>query len=177
MLSIEVTGNDLSELNKESGGHRVQRIPPTERRGRVHSSTVTIAIIDPKEIANVEFNERDFRIEWFSGSGAGGQHRNKTQNCCRLIHIPTGLMATAQCRSRENSFNDAKTALLDRIRKMQSTKIYAEESSLRKQQVGSGQRGDKMRTYRFQDDAVKDHHTGNSASCVKVLAGNFDLLW
>ena len=164
-------------LNKESGGHRIQRISPTEKRGRVHSSTVTVAVVNPLEQKRIEYNDRDFRIEWYSGSGAGGQHRNKTQNCCRLIHIPSGTMATAQCRSRENSFTEAKAALLERINRASLSASYAELSSSRKQQVGSGQRGDKVRTYRFQDDVVKDHNSGNSVSCQKVLSGHFDLLW
>ena len=175
-LHIEIQGNDLTGLENESGGHRIQRIPPTERKGRVHTSTVTVAIIDPN-IPDFSINENDLRIEWYSGTGAGGQHRNKHQNSCRITHIPTGMVATAQCRSRQNSYNEA----LDTIKKRfdnQLTNTYNNNLSLdRKSQVGSGQRGDKIRTYRFQDDRVQDHITGKTSSVNKILKGNFDLLW
>ncbi len=163
-------------LENEAGGHRIQRVPPTERKGRVHSSTVTVAIINP-EIKEKEYSDADFKIEWYSGTGAGGQHRNKHQNSCRITHINTGQVATAQCRSRLNSLEQAKTSLLEQLKFGDKKEYYSELSANRKNQVGSGMRGDKMRTYRFQDDIVKDHATGNSASVVKVLKGNFDLLW
>lgn len=176
-MTIEVEGDDLTELNNEAGGHRIQRVPPTERKGRVHTSTVTVAIIDPRDVKEVTFNDKDFRIEWYSGTGAGGQHRNKHQNSCRLTHIPTGMVATAQCRSRENSLNETKSTLLFRLNNAASNGQQLEESQARKAQIGSGMRGDKRRTYRFQDDIVKDDINGSSASVAKVLAGNFDLLW
>jgi peptide chain release factor 1 len=142
----------------------------------VHTSTVTVAVIDPT-IQKIEYKESDFKIEWFSGTGAGGQHRNKHQNSCRITHLLTGEVATAQCRSRQDSQNQAKSALLEQLK----TKDYREFKSVldsnRKQQVGSGMRGDKIRTYRFQDDIVKDHITGKQASVKQVLKGNFDLLW
>ena len=176
-LSIEVEGEDLSELTNESGGHRIQRVPPTERKGRVHSSTVTVAVVDPLAVKSVVFNERDFKVEWYSGTGAGGQHRNKHQNSCRITHLASGTVATAQCRSRENSFEEAKASVLSRLNRGQSAAAYQELALNRKNQVGSGERGDKMRTYRFQDNTVKDHRTGKQAQTDKVLAGNFHLLW
>jgi len=134
-------------------------------------------VIDPLELKSVHFNDTDFKIEWYSGTGAGGQHRNKHQNSCRLTHIPTGTVTTAQCRSRENSLNEAKATILERLEKLQSRRAYEVAATDRKQQVGSGQRGDKIRTYRFQDGQVLDHQTNKRASIDKVLAGNFDLLW
>lgn len=174
---MEISADNLAELNKEAGGHRIQRVPPTERKGRVHSSTVTVAIIDPLAVQVVEFNDRDFSVQWYSGTGAGGQHRNKHQNSCRITHNETGVVATAQCRSRENSLNEAKLAILDRLNKSQSSQAHEALASSRKEQVGSGMRGDKIRTYRFQDNTAKDHETGRQAQLSRVLAGNFDLLW
>jgi peptide chain release factor 1 len=163
-------------LNNECGGHRIQRIPPTERKGRVHTSTVTVAVINP-EIQRLEIKDEDFKIEWFSGTGAGGQHRNKHQNSCRITHIPTGKVSISQSRSRTNSLDDAKNSLIERLiseDRYEKVKVLTE---IRKEQVGSGMRGDKIRTYRFQDDIVKDHNTGKSSSVEKIMKGNFDLLW
>lgn len=125
----------------------------------------------------MEFNATDFKVEWYSGTGAGGQHRNKHQNSCRITHIPTDSVATAQCRSRENSLNEAKTAILARINGRLSQAHSEAQASERKSQVGTGERGDKIRTYRFQDNVVKDHRTGKTAQTSKVMAGFFDLLW
>ena len=175
--SLLVEGADLSGLYNEPGGHRIQRIPPTERRGRVHTSTVTVAVIDSNTKVIASIANSDIKIEWYSGTGAGGQHRNKHQNSCRLTHLPTGTVTTAQCRSRQTSYDQAYTALKQAV-DQKSHLIYNNGiASDRKQQVGSGMRGDKIRTYRFQDDVVKDHVTDKTASVKQVLAGNFDLLW
>lgn len=176
--SIEVEGADLSGLENEPGGHRIQRVPPTERKGRVHTSTVTVAVIDRMaEIESATIPETDLKVEWYSGTGAGGQHRNKHQNSCRITHIPTGVIVTAQCRSRQNSYNEAITELQSRIDNEVKRQYNNTVASDRRTQVGSGMRGDKIRTYRFQDDNVQDHVTGKRSSVKKVLSGNFDLLW
>ena len=174
--SLEVQGDDLSGLENEPGGHRIQRVPPTERKGRVHTSTVTVAIIDPSK-PKFTLDQKDLRIEWYSGTGAGGQHRNKHQNSARVTHIPTGTVVTAQCRSRENSLAQAMQTMTERLDDRAQMQYNNAIASNRKQQVGSGMRGDKIRTYRFQDDRVQDHITGNVASVKKVLSGHFDLLW
>jgi len=152
-------------------------VPPTERKGRVHTSTVTVAVIDPQEKKEVVWNDKDFKVEWYSGTGAGGQHRNKHQNSCRITHIATGSVATAQCRSRENSLNEAKSAILERLNSVASTEQHKQQSKEKKEQVGSGMRGDKIRTYMDQHGIVKDHQTDKSASFNKIMSGNFELLW
>lgn len=125
----------------------------------------------------MSFNERDFRVEWYSGTGCGGQHRNKHQNSCRITHIPTGMVATAQCRSRETSLLQAKQAILQKVNGHQQEAFSSSESADRKAQVGSGERGDKIRTYRFQDNITKDHRTGKTAPTGRVMDGHFDALW
>lgn len=125
----------------------------------------------------MEINESDLKIEWYSGTGAGGQHRNKHQNSCRLTHLPTGVLVTAQCRSRQNSYDQARAEIVERVLSSARNLYHKDVSLDRKKQVGSGMRGDKIRTYRFQDDRVQDHITGKSASCEKVLKGNFNLMW
>lgn len=176
--SIEVEGADLSGLDNEPGGHRIQRVPPTERKGRVHTSTVTVAVIDRMtETGSVSIPQSDLKVEWYSGTGAGGQHRNKHQNSARITHLPSGIIVTAQCRSRQNSFEQAMAEIQQRVDNEFKQQYNSSIASDRKQQVGSGMRGDKIRTYRFQDDTVQDHLTGKKGSVKKVLNGNFNLLW
>lgn len=164
----------------EAGGHRIQRVSPTERHGRVHTSTVTVAVIDPArniEHACTKRSSNDFKLEWYSGSGAGGQHRNKHQNSCRITHIPTGVVKTAQTRNRKASQQDAMESLITHLDSMYAQMKRSAFDCERKTQMGSGMRGDKIRTYRFQDDRVEDHQTGRGASCKKVMSGNFEVLW
>lgn len=153
-------------------------MPPTERKGRVHTSTVTVAVIDgSSDPDSVAISKNDLKIEWYSGTGAGGQYRNKHQNSCRITHIPTGIIAKAECRSRQNSFEEAVAAIQQRV-DFELKELYNNNIAKdRKRQVGSGMRGDKIRTYRFQDDRVQDHLTGKSAKCSTILKGNVDLLW
>lgn len=175
---LQVEGADLSSLQNESGGHRIQRVPPTEKRGRVHTSTVTVAVIDREvECDPTPIPEHELRVEWYSGTGKGGQHRNKHQNSCRLTHIPSRIVATAQTRSRNSSYEQALKEVQKRLDESRQKSYTTNIATDRKQQVGSGMRGDKIRTYRFQDDTVQDHLTGKRASASKILRGAFDKLW
>ena len=135
-----------------------------------------MAVID-ESTPKIKVLDADLKIEWYSGTGAGGQHRNKHQNSCRITHTPTGITATAQCRSRQNSLDQAKSTIFSQVDNLVKSQYNNTIACDRKQQVGSGMRGDKIRTYRFQDDVVKDHRTNKSANTKKVLAGNFNLLW
>jgi len=177
---------DPSALENEIGGHRHQRVPPTEKRGRIHTSTVTVAVLGAADSFGGDGaatsiyqrrSESDFEIQWFSGSGAGGQNRNRVLESARVRHIPTGTVRTAQTRSRENSLKLAMASLTAELDRMAVDATDRAENGIRKIQVGSGQRGDKIRTYRWQDDRVTDGRTGKTASCRKVMLGHFDLLW
>lgn len=137
---------------------------------------MTVAVVDPQVISTV-IRDHDLAIDWYSGTGAGGQHRNKHQNSCRITHIPTGITAKAECRSRTNSLAEATQAIQKRVDQLLQNRYNNDLASDRKTQVGTGMRGDKIRTYRFQDDQVQDHVTGKRASTKKVLQGNFELLW
>jgi len=155
-------------------------VPPTEKRGRVHTSTVTVAVLPLASATAASWDkiqDADITTEWFSGTGKGGQHRNKHQNSCRLRHEPTGIVVTAQCRKRSQSYAEAHTELERRVREQLDTQSQSERSALRSSQVGSGMRADKIRTYRFQDDQIKDHQTGRTAKCSQVMRGRFDLLY
>lgn len=160
----------------EAGGHRIQRVPPTERKGRVHTSTVTVAVLDPMAQAP-KLNEKDLKIEWYSGSGAGGQHRNKHQNSCRIVHLPSGITRKAETRHRQSSFNEALSGLSKAVVESFRTRVFGETGSVRRDQLGSGQRGDKRRTYRFQDNTVVDHITGRKSRCTDLMAGKFENVW
>ena len=130
--------------------------------------------LDPKYSLTTD---EHFRIEWFSGTGAGGQHRNKKMNSCRLIHIPTGIVEARQGRKRASNLKEAKDAILKRLSSAKASQASYASTSIKKEQVGSGMRGDKIRTYRFQDDRVADHQSGKHATCSKVLKGWFEKLW
>lgn len=174
-IKIEVSGKSLN-LEREAGGHRIQRVPPTEKRGRVQTSSVTVAVVDDIDISK-EYTDDDFSVEWFSGTGKGGQHKNKVQCSCRVIHKETGLSETRQSRSRKNNYRDAKESLIKRLKQNQSSTVKNEIDATRKNQVGSGMRGDKIRTYRFQDDVVTDHISNKRAKVSKVMKGQFSLLY
>lgn len=146
----------------------------------MHTSSVTVAVIDPNTPTDKRYtltDDQHFTVEWFSGTGKGGQHRNKRQNCCRVIHKPTGISEARQGRKRESNLREAKQALLVRLRNSGNDFSLGKINLNRKNQVGSGMRADKIRTYRFQDNRVVDHQSGLKTSCSKILKGHFDLLW
>ncbi len=134
-------------------------------------------MLDKLEKQTVEIKDKDLQIDWFSGTGAGGQHRNKHQNSCRLTHSPTGIVVTAQTRSRENSYKQAFNELLTRLTDITHSQQHGELADLKRNQVGSGMRGDKIRTVRFQDDQANDHRTGKRIRAEDYLRGHMDRLW
>lgn len=179
-IHIAVEGPDLTHLRSEAGGHRLQRVPPTERKGRVHTSTVVVAVIDSAQHARADYSDidrRDLHVEWYSGSGGGGQHRNKHQNSCRLTHIPTGIVKSAQTRSRDSSYKEALRDLTQVLQSNASHLSMVTRSADRKNQMGSGMRGDKIRTYRFQDNVATDHNSGKKVPLSKYMNGFVDMLW
>lgn len=175
--SFQIVGQDLSGLSNEVGGHRVQRVPPTEKRGRVHTSTVTVAVLESESDAPIDIEDSDFRVQWFSGTGKGGQHRNKHQNSCRVTHEPTGLTESRQGRHREANLTQAMAALRLRIQEQSSMDSALQRSQEKRRQVGSGMRGDKTVTIRFQDDKAVNHITGKSTSAAKYMKGFMDKTW
>lgn len=176
-ITIEIEGADLNKLEQEAGGHRLQRIPPTERSGRVHTSTVTVAVLDPGENVLVDIRDADLKVEWFSGTGAGGQHRNKHQNSCRLTHLPSGLCVTAQTRNRDSSFKQALGELRLRLERLETDRLSRSFGQTKKKQIGSGQRGDKIRTIRFQDDRATDHRNNRRIKADDYMRGGMYKLW
>ena len=117
------------------------------------------------------------RIEWYSGTGCGGQNRNKVKASCRLTHLPSGIVKTSQCRTRETSYSTALLDLTKALDRLNNHKIAAELSMQRKNQMGSGCRTDRIRTYRYQDNVVIDHRKDKKASLTEILKGNFNKMW
>lgn len=185
MLTITVEGNSLDRLDNEAGAHRLQRVPPTERQGRVHTSTVTVTVLGENAQsaeATAPYMLRqpsDYKMEWFNGTTkAGGQHHQKCATCCRMTHAPTGIVRTAQTRSRVNSQQLAQAALNEELDRLAAKAHGSVVNGVRKAQVGNGERaGVKRRTWRFQEDAVIDHITGRRARAADVMTGRFEALW
>ncbi|CAB1367622.1 peptide chain release factor 1 [Denitratisoma oestradiolicum] len=148
-----------SKLKFESGGHRVQRVPETESQGRIHTSACTVAVMpEADELAAVEINPADIRIDTFRASGAGGQHINKTDSAVRITHLPTGIVVECQDdRSQHRNKAQAMSVLAARINDAQARAQQQQIASTRKSLVGSGDRSERIRTYNFPQGRITDH--------------------
>jgi peptide chain release factor 1 len=151
-------------------------VPEGERNGRVHSSTVTVSVLEQDD-ATFRLDDRDLRLRWFSGTGKGGQHRNKHQNSVEVVHVPTGVSRSAQTRSRETSLREARTALEKALAQRHEGRAAASTNRVRTEQIGTGERSDKRRTLRFRDDRVVDHFTGRTTSVTRFMKGDISGLW
>ncbi|MGI6497736.1 MAG: peptide chain release factor 1 [Oscillospiraceae bacterium] len=178
-ISFLIEGDGAySRLKFESGVHRVQRVPDTESGGRVHTSTVTVAVLPEAEDVELEINPADLQIDTFRASGAGGQHVNKTESAIRITHLPTGLVVEcqderSQHKNREKAMKVLRAKLLEAERDKQASAIAAE----RKSQVGTGMRNERIRTYNFPQGRITDHRIGLTLYKIDaVMDGDLDEL-
>lgn len=161
----------LEKFKAESGGHRFQRVPPTEKRGRVQSSTVTVAVLAVQAAGAVEIRPQDLVIETYRASGPGGQHKNVTDSAVRIRHVPTGIVACSAAKSQHRNRELAMTVLRARLADGAREKAEADRNGQRKSQIGSGQRSDKIRTCAFQRGRVENHLNGKRVQLERYLKG------
>jgi len=159
----------------ESGGHRVQRVPETETKGRVHTSAATVAVLPEVEEVEVTIDPQDLRVDTYRSSGAGGQHVNKTESAVRITHIPTGtVVACQEERSQLKNKQRAMALLRARIYEAQKRALAAARAAERKEQVGSGDRSDRVRTYNFAQDRMTDHRLNRNFTLSQILEGKLE---
>ena len=176
-IILEISGKDsLAKMKNESGVHRVQRIPETEKSGRIHTSTASVAVLPKAKSTDMEIRPEDIRIDTYRASGPGGQYVNKTSSAVRVTHIPSGLVVSSQeGRIQQENRELAMTILRSRLLQRREEEEAKARGDMRKQQIGTGERSEKIRTYNFPQDRITDHRIGKNWSNIKhIMDGHID---
>ena len=176
-LTLEISGSDAYDaLRYETGVHRVQRIPLTEKSGRIHTSTASVAVLPIRAKSKMEINPADIQIEFSRSGGAGGQNVNKVETAVRLIHTPTGIdVRSSSERSQQANREKAMQILSAKLEQLHEEKEAREHAAERKAQIGTGDRSEKIRTYNYLQDRVTDHRINTSwHNLPKIIAGGID---
>lgn len=169
VFSINADGA-FSQLKHESGVHRVQRVPATETGGRIHTSTATVAVMPEAEEAEIEINANDLEISTFRSSSAGGQHMQKNETAIRIVHKPSGIVVTCQDeRSQQQNKLRAMSVLRTKLVEAEQERAAAERGEMRRGQIGTGDRSEKIRTYNFPQDRITDHRIGLTVHGVPMV--------
>lgn len=174
-MSFKATGKKAQTIfSFEAGGHRWQRVPPTEKRGRTQTSTITVSVLSEGQESRIALDPKDLEEQFVRGSGPGGQHRNKTSSAVHLKHIPTGVKVFVDDgRSQKSARETARQLLRSKLQQVQDADRTSSRNQTRKTQVGSGMRGDKVRTIQTQNDSVVDHRTGKRITYKSYSRGKF----
>lgn len=178
-LIAEIEGEKSYEsLKNEAGVHRVQRIPKTEKSGRIHTSTASVAIIPLVETKEIQINPQDLEVSFFRSSGPGGQNVNKVETAVRIVHNPSGIVVSSQAgRSQHANREAAMSILRAKLYEQKQVEEQVKLGALRREMIGAAERAEKIRTYNFPDDRVTDHRFNVKAHNVeKILDGDLDIL-
>lgn len=176
-VTFEVSGPDaLKKMKKEAGVHRVQRVPKTEKSGRIHTSTATVAVLPKVKETDLKINPADLEISFFRSGGPGGQNVNKVETAVRILHKPSGTAVSSQeARSQQRNREKAMEVLRAKLWQIEEEEKYGRITEERRKQIGTAERSEKIRTYNFPQNRITDHRIGKSwGNLESIIDGNLD---